>query len=84
MWIWYTGAMSIIIYTKTNCPWAIEAVDFLTKHNLPFEERDILQNPKFRTEVEEATNQNKSPTLNIEGVWVCDAGVEDIAKALNI
>lgn len=76
--------MNIIVYTKTNCPWAIEAMNFLQEHNLPFEERDILKNPKFKNEVETATGQNKSPTLNIDGVWVCDAGVEDIAKALGI
>lgn len=76
--------MSIIVYIKTGCPWAIEALDFLKKHNFPFEERDILKNPEWKKEVEEATGQNKSPTLNIDGVWVCDAGVEDIAKALHI
>lgn len=76
--------MSIIVYTKTGCPWAAEALDFLKKHNLPFDERDIIQNPAFRVEVEQATGQNKSPTLNIDGVWVPDAGVEDIAKALHI
>lgn len=76
--------MSIIIYTKTACPWAIEAIEFLTKHNIPFEERDIFKNPAWKEEVEKATGQNKSPTLNIDGVWVPDAGVEDIAKALSI
>jgi len=76
--------MSIIIYTKTECPWAIEAIQFLTQHNLPFEERDILTNPVWKKEVEEATGQNKSPTLNIDGVWIPDAGIADIAKALGI
>jgi glutaredoxin len=74
----------IIIYTKTACPWAIEAINFLTKHSIPFEERDILINPSWKEEVETATNQNKSPTLNMDGIWLCDAGVEDIAKALHI
>lgn len=76
--------MSIIIYTKTGCPWAIEAIDFLNHHNIPFEERDIFKNPAWKEEVGKATGQNKSPTLNIDGVWVLDAGVEDIAKALQL
>ncbi|MES2985598.1 MAG: glutaredoxin [Patescibacteria group bacterium] len=76
--------MKIIMYTKTLCPWAVEAMLYLKKHNIAFEERDILKNPEFKKEVEEATGQNKSPTLNIDGKWVCDAGVEDIAKALEI
>lgn len=76
--------MKIIVYTKTNCPWAIDALMFLHTHNIPHEERDILKNPEFRAEVEKATGQNKSPTLNIDGTWLPDAGVEDIAKALGI
>lgn len=76
--------MKIIVYTKTNCPWAIDALVFLNEKGIAYEERNIVKNPEFRAEVENATGQNKSPTLNIDGVWVCDAGVEDIAKALGI
>ncbi len=76
--------MKIIVYTKTNCPWAIDALVFLHEHKIPHEERDILKNPEFRAEVENATGQNKSPTLHIDEVWLPDADVEDIAKALKI
>lgn len=72
------------MYTRTDCPWAKKAVDFLNAKNIPFEERDIHTNPAWQEEVEAATGQNKSPTLSIDGVWVPDAGVEDIAKALGI
>ena len=74
--------MNIIVYTKTGCPWAIEVMDFLKIHNLPFEERDIIKNPTYRKEVEEKTGQSKSPTLDIDGVIVPDAGVEEVAAAL--
>lgn len=76
--------MKIIIYTKTNCPWAIDALVFLNEKGISYEERNIVKNPEFRAEVENATGQNKSPTLLIGDVWLCDAGVEDIAKALEI
>ena len=76
--------MNIIVYTKTHCSCAIEALDFLTIHNIPFEERDIVMHPEFKIEVEHATGQNKSPTLKIGDAWLPDAGVEDIAKALKI
>lgn len=76
--------MNIIVYTKTDCPWAIDALVFLTENGIAFEERNISKNPEYREEVERETGQNKSPTLNIDGEWLCDAGVEDIAQALNL
>lgn len=74
--------MNIIVYTKTGCPWAIEVLDFLRVKRLPFEERDILKNPEYKKEVEEKSGQSKSPTLDIDGVIIPDAGVEDVAAAL--
>lgn len=50
----------------------------------PMKKEIFLKNPEFRAEVEKATGQNKSPTLNIDGTWLPDAGVEDIAKVLGI
>ena len=55
---------------------------FLTARNLPFEERDIIKNPEYRKEVEVKSGQSKSPTLDIDGVIVPDAGVEEVAAAL--
>lgn len=75
---------NIIVYTKTDCPWAIEVIDFLKARGFAFEERDIKTNPDWKKEVEDATGQNKSPTLLIDGAWVMDAGVEDVARALGL
>ncbi len=74
--------MSIIVYTKTGCPWATEVMAYLKSRNIPFEERDIIKNQGYRTEVEEKSGQSKSPTLDIDGVIVPDAGVEEVAAAL--
>ena len=74
--------MPIIVYTKTGCPWAIEVLEYLKARNIPFEERDIIKNPEYRKEVEDKSGQSKSPTLDIDGVIVPDAGVEEVAAAL--
>lgn len=74
----------IIIYTKTGCPWCHEALEWLTKKEIPFEERNVIEHPAYMEEMRLATGQTKTPTLNIDGVWVPDAGVEDIAKALGV
>lgn len=74
--------MHIIVYTKTGCPWAAAVTAFLTASHIPFEERDILKNPAYWKEVEEKSGQSKSPTLDIDGIIVPDAGVEEVAAAL--
>ncbi|MDE1919567.1 MAG: glutaredoxin [Patescibacteria group bacterium] len=74
--------MNIIVYTKTGCPWAAAVTAFLTASHIPFEERDILKNPEYWKEVEEKSGQNKSPTLDIDGVIVPDASVEQVAEAI--
>lgn len=76
--------MNIIVYTKTGCPWTHEVVDFLKARNLPFEERDIVKNPEYRKEVEAKSGQSKSPTLDIDGVIVPDAGVKEVTEALRV
>ncbi len=74
--------MNIIVYTKTGCPWTIDVVDYLKENNFPFEERDIIKNPAYKKEVEEKSGQSKSPTLDIDGVIVPDAGVEEVTEAI--
>jgi glutaredoxin len=70
--------MKTIIYKKTNCPWAAAVAAFLTVKKVQFEERDIYKNPAFKEEVESATGQSKSPTLNVDGEWLPDASVEQV------
>jgi glutaredoxin len=74
----YTFPMNAIIYKKTNCPWSAAVEAFLTVKKVQFETRDIYKNPEWKTEVENATGQSKSPTLNVEGEWLPDASVEQV------
>jgi monothiol glutaredoxin len=74
--------MNIIVYTKTGCPWTTDVTEYLKENNIPFQERDIIKNPTYRKEVEEKSGQSKSPTLDIDGVIVPDAGVEEVVAAL--
>lgn len=74
--------MNIIVYTKTRCSWSAKVMTYLKEQGLPFEERDIIKNPEYKKEVEAKSGQSESPTLDIDGVIVPDAGVEDVVKAL--
>jgi glutaredoxin 3 len=64
--------MSLIIYTKTGCPWCIEALDFLQKNNIQFEEREVRNNPNFMKELEEKSGQSKAPTLDFDSEILAD------------
>lgn len=75
--------MNIIVYTKTRCGWSSRVMDYLRLNNIPFEERNMTKNSEYRKEVEEKSGKNKSPTLDIDGVIVPDAGVEEVVEALS-
>lgn len=74
--------MTIIVYTKTGCPWAAAVMAFLGAKEIPFEERDIYKNPEWKVEVEKKSGQSMSPTLDIDGEIVPDASVEQVDEAL--
>jgi len=55
---------------------------FLNELNIPCEIKNVTIHPICATEVEALSGQSKSPTLNIDGLILPDASVEDVAKAL--
>jgi len=76
--------MNITIYTKTNCPWCIEVLNFLQENRAPFTEKNMVENPEFFNECLEKTGQIKAPTLEIDGKFYPDSDVEELKKILNL
>ena len=74
--------MKITLYRKSGCPWSAAVMGFLNELNIPYEIKNVTTNPAYLMEVEAASGQSKSPTLNIDGTIMLDASVEDVAKAL--
>ena len=74
--------MKITIYRKSGCPWSTAVIGFLNELNIPHEIKNVTANPAHAKEVEALSGQSKSPTLNIDGLILPDASVEDLAKAL--
>ena len=72
--------MNIIIYTKTNCPWCKEALHFLRKHDISFEEREVLGNKVYFDEMVKKSGQMKAPTLDVGGEILADTD----AKAIEV
>jgi len=75
-------AMSLIIYTKTGCPWCIAVTDFLVKEGITFEERNVTEHPEYFTEMEQKSGQTKAPTIELNGVVYGDSDVDELMRLL--
>ncbi len=74
--------MKITLYKKSGCPWAAAVMGFLNELSVPYELRNITTHPAYAQEVKTKSGKSISPTLDIDGVILADASVEDVAKAL--
>jgi monothiol glutaredoxin len=72
----------ITAYLKTYCGWSAGVRAVLTKYNLPFTEKDIIQNPAFRWEMETKSGQPLSPCVDINGQMLADVSGEEVEKYL--
>jgi glutaredoxin len=64
--------MSLIIYTKTGCPWCAEALQFLDENNVTYEEREVRANATYFEELKTKSGQEKTPTLDLDGTILVD------------
>jgi glutaredoxin 3 len=74
--------MKIVLYRKSGCPWSAAVMGFLNELNIAYQIKNLTTNPAYRKELEAATGQSMSPTVDIDGTILPDASVEDVAKAL--
>src|SRR5438046_10598523 len=72
----------ITAYLKTYCGWSAGVRAVLTKYNLPYLEKDIIQNPAFRWEMETKSGQPLSPCVEINGEMLPDVGGEQVENDL--
>jgi glutaredoxin len=72
----------IVAYLKTSCGWSNGVRAVLKKYNLPYEEKDIIQNPAFRWEMEQKSGQPLSPCVEINGVMLPDVSGEEVEEFL--
>src|SRR6516165_5152678 len=74
----------ITAYLKTYCGWSAGVRAVLTKYNLPYAEKDIIQNPAFRWEMETKSGQPLSPCVEINGRVKADASGEEVEHYLSV
>src|ERR1700741_3729149 len=72
----------ITAYLKTSCGWSNGVRAVLAKYNLPYTEKDIIQNPAFRWEMESKSGQPLSPCVEINGQMLADISGEEVEQYL--
>jgi monothiol glutaredoxin len=72
----------ITAYLKTSCGWSGGVRAVLAKYNLKYTEKDIIQNPAFRWEMETKSGQPLSPCVEVNGTMLPDISGEEVEKFL--
>jgi glutaredoxin-related protein len=72
----------ITAYLKTYCGWSAGVRAVLAKYDLKYTEKDIIQNPAFRWEMETKSGQPLSPCVEVNGNMLADISGEELEKYL--
>jgi len=68
----------IVAYLKPSCGWSNGVRAVMRKYDLPFEDRDIINNPVERQEMIEKSGQMLSPCVEVNGKMLADISGEEV------
>lgn len=68
----------IIAYLKPWCGWSNGVRAVLKKYDLPYEDRDIINDPVNRAEMIEKSGQTLSPCVEVNGHMLADVSGEEV------
>jgi glutaredoxin-related protein len=70
----------ITAYLKTQCGWSAGVRAVLKKYDIAYTEKDIIQNPAFRWEMEQKSGQPLSPCVEVNGNMLADISGEELER----
>ncbi len=70
--------IKITAYLKTHCGWSEGVRAIFRKYEIDYEEKDIIQNPAFRWEMEQKSGQPLSPCVEVNGTMLADVSGEEV------
>ena len=68
----------IIAYLKPSCGWSMGVRAVLKKYDLPYEDRDIINDAEQRAEMIEKSGQTLSPCVEINGRMLPDISGDEV------
>ncbi len=72
----------IIAYLKPSCGWSMGVRAVLKKYDLPYEDRDIINDAAQRQEMIEKSGQMLSPCVEVNGKMLADISGEEVEAFL--
>src|SRR5437588_2105673 len=72
----------IIAYLKPTCGWSQGVRAVLRKYDLPYEDRDIINDPMQRQEMIEKSGQMLSPCVEVNGHMLPDISGDEVEAYL--
>jgi monothiol glutaredoxin len=72
----------VIAYLKPACGWSQGVRAVLNKYDLPFEDRDIINDPAQREEMVRKSGQRLSPCVEINGHMLADVSGSEVEAFL--
>jgi len=72
----------IVAYLKPSCGWSQGVRAIMRKYDLPFEDRDIINDPVQRQEMIQKSGQMLSPCVEINGRMLPDISGEEVEAFL--
>src|SRR2546425_12239123 len=72
----------IVAYLKPSCGWSQGVRAIMRKYDLPYEDRDIINDPVQRQEMIEKSGQMLSPCVEIDGKMLPDISGEEVEAYL--
>jgi monothiol glutaredoxin len=73
---------NIIAYMKPSCGWSNGVRAVMQKYDLPFEDRDIINDPSQRQEMIQKTGQMLQPCVEVNGSMLADVSGEEVEAYL--
>jgi monothiol glutaredoxin len=72
----------IVAYLKPSCGWSQGVRAIMRKYDLPFKDRDIINDPAQRQEMIEKSGQMLSPCVEVNGKMLADVSGEEVESFL--
>lgn len=72
----------IVAYLKPQCGWSNGVRAIMRKYDLPYEDRDIINDPVQRQEMIEKSGQMLSPCVEVNGRMLADVSGEEVEAFL--
>ncbi len=72
----------IVAYLKPSCGWSMGVRAILRKYDLPYEDRDIINDAAQRQEMIEKSGQMLSPCVEIDGKMLPDISGDEVEAYL--